>query len=45
MDQGDEGVDSVGYGVLPKLDEATKSKLQDDLLNGVHVTYHDLGEK
>lgn len=30
--------------MLPKLDEATKSKLQDDLLNGVHVTYHDLGE-
>lgn len=30
--------------VLPKLESDKLEKLQDDLLNGIHVTYHDTGE-
>ncbi|CAM9101452.1 unnamed protein product, partial [Scytosiphon promiscuus] len=35
-------VDGAGFGRLPTLDRAAKMKLQDDLLDGVHVAYHDL---
>lgn len=38
------GVDGAGFGVLPKLDDASRTKLEDDLLDGVHVTFHNLGE-
>lgn len=31
--------------VLPKLEPDKLDKLQDDLLNGIHVTYHDKGEE
>lgn len=37
-------VDGAGFGRLPTLDAAAKSRLQDDLLDGVHVTHHDLCE-
>ncbi|CAB1121578.1 unnamed protein product [Ectocarpus sp. CCAP 1310/34] len=39
---GQDEVDGAGFGRLPKLDAKTKAKLEEDLLNGVHVTYHDL---
>lgn len=30
---------------LPRLEPEIFEKLQDDLLNGIHVTYHDKGEE
>ncbi|CBN79069.1 hypothetical protein Esi_0176_0004 [Ectocarpus siliculosus] len=39
---GEDEVDGAGFGRLPKLDAKTKAKLEEDLLGGVHVTYHDL---
>lgn len=41
---GEAELDGAGFARLPKLDRATRKKLQDDLLNGLHVTYHDLCE-
>ncbi|CAN0390668.1 unnamed protein product [Pylaiella littoralis] len=40
--RGESEVDGAGFGRLPKLDPALKRKLQDDLLDGMHVTHHDL---
>ena len=37
-------LDAAGFARLPRLDRKTAKKLQDDLLDGLHVTYHDLCE-
>ena len=42
--RGGGAVDGAGFGVLPVLEGEELSKLQDDLLDGVHVTHHDLCE-
>jgi len=42
--RGEAELDGAGFARLPVLDRATRRKLQDDLLDGLHVTYHDLCE-